>query len=142
MLVPFGLAALLALPGTVRAVQVHDLKGLEDIFGRYAPAGDCQRQPRIVVDESGLAFDVAGKTTKVTDPEYAASYGPHDYAGITKWIFPFRTSGGFPILMAFHDGEKPGALAITAQDEGWKGGPPLSPLNAALVKGSPYARCK
>jgi len=33
-----------------QAVEVTDLKGLEDIYGRYAPAGDCKRQPRIVVD--------------------------------------------------------------------------------------------
>lgn len=139
--VALALAATLAAAGTVAAVEVHDLAGLEDIFGTYAPGGDCKKQPRVVVDVSGLGFDVAGKTTKVTNPEYAASYGPHDYTGITRWIFPFRSKDGYPILMAFNDGEKPGALGITAQDEGWKGGPPLTPLNAALVKGSPYARC-
>ena len=38
--------------------------------------------------------------------------------------------------------EQQGALLIDPQDEGWAGGPPLSPRNKALVAGSPYARCE
>jgi len=141
-LAALGVFAALGAASAARAVEVHDLEGLEDIFGRYAPGGDCQRQPRIAVDVSGLAFEVAGKTTKVTNPEYAASYGGNSYEGIVKWIFPFRLRDGYPILMTFNDAEKPGVLTVTPQDEGWTGGPPLTPLNAALVEGSPYARCK
>lgn len=137
-----SVVAALLTAGPVRAVEVHDLKGLEDIFGRYAPAGDCKRQPLIMVDVTGITFTVNGKSEKVTNPEYAASYGPADYAGISKWIFPYRLKDGYSILMTFNANEKKGALLIDPQDEGYAGGPKLSPLNQALVSGSPYARCK
>ena len=52
----------------VAAVEMHDLKGLEQIFGRYAPGGDCTRQPRILVDVSGPFFELEGKTEKVINP--------------------------------------------------------------------------
>ncbi|MBI5040116.1 MAG: hypothetical protein HZB57_02600, partial [Gammaproteobacteria bacterium] len=91
---------------TLNAVEVTDLAGLEDIFGRYAPGGDCKRQPQVLVELSGLTFTVVGAPIKVTNPEYAASYGPADYAGISKWIFPFRIPDGYPILMTFNPNEK------------------------------------
>lgn len=131
------------IPAAAGAVEVENLEGLDDVFGRYAPGGDCQRTPRIVVDRSGIAFEgLAGDPARVTTVEYAASYGGNYYQGISKWIFPFRSSDGFPILMAFHADEKRGALAITPHDEGWPGGPPLAPRNKALVDGSPYALCR
>lgn len=133
---------LVFLAGVAQAVEVHDLKGFEDLFGRYAPAGDCKRQPQVVVDVTGFTFEIGGKPEKVTNPEFAASYGAQDYAGITKWFFPYRKGDGYPILMTFNGDEKKGTLAIDPQDEGYQGGPALSPRNAALVKGSPYARCK
>jgi len=134
-----GLALLAVASAT--AVEVTSLAGLEDIFGRYAPGGDCKRQPQILVELGGLTFEVAGATEKVTNPEYAAAYGPADYDGISKWIFPFRIADGYSILMTFNANEVKGVLLIEPQDEGWKGGPPLSPRNKALVDGSPYARC-
>ena len=66
--------ALLAL-ARAGAVEVTDLKGLEEIYGRYAPAGDCKREPRILVDASGLTFERGGQSEKATKVEYAASYG-------------------------------------------------------------------
>ncbi len=129
-------------PGTATAIEVTNLAGLEDIFGRYAPGGDCKRQPQILVELSGLTFELPGTTEKVTNPEYAVSYGANDYNGISKWIFPFRIADGYAILMTFNANEQKGALLIDPQDEGWAGGPPLSPRNKALVAGSPYARCR
>ena len=135
-----GLALLAAASAT--AVEVTSLAGLEDLFGRSAPGGDCKRQPQILVELSGLTFEIAGTTETVTNPEYAAAYGPADYDGISKWIFPFRIADGYSILMTFNANEEKGALLIEPQDEGWQGGPPLSPRNKALVDGSPYARCQ
>ena len=136
-----SVVALIAV-STASAVEVSNLAGLEDIYGRYAPSGDCNRQPQILVEFSGLTFEVAGKAEKVTNPEYAASYGARDYAGISKWIFPFRIANGYAILMTFNANERKGALHIDPHDEGWAGGPPLSPRNKVLVAGSPYALCK
>jgi hypothetical protein len=124
------------------AVEVHDLKGFEPLFGRYAPSGDCKRQPQFVVDVAGFTFEVGGKTEKVTNPEYAASFGGPEYQGTQVWFFPFRTSDGYEILMTFNAGEKSGAVTIDPQDQGYLGGPKASPRNAALLKGSPYAKCK
>lgn len=135
-----GLASMLAW-GAAQAIEVKDLKGFEALFGRYAPGGDCARQPQIVVDAHGFTFELAGARETVTNPEFAASYGGNFYEGITQWFFPFRSAQGYPILLAFNDGEKPGVLSVSAHDEGWRGGPPLGPRNQALVKGSPYAKC-
>lgn len=132
---------IMAMGTMAGAVEVTDLKGFEDLFGRYAPGGDCRRQPQILVEAAGMTFEVAGRSEKVTNPEYAASYGPADYQGISRWFFPFRIPDGYPILMTFNANEKKGSLLIEAQDQGWAGGPPLSPVNKALVEGSPYARC-
>jgi len=137
-----GLCAALAVSGAAGAVEVHDLKGLEDIFGRYAPGGDCKRQPQILVDVSGLTFEGAGATEKATNPEWAVGYGGEGYEGPARWIFPFRNGpDSYPILMTFNDG-KPGGLTITGHEEGYAGGPPFTPRNATLVKGSPYAKCQ
>lgn len=139
--IAFVLVALFAASAT-NAVEVSDLKGLESIFGRYAPGGDCKRQPQILVDVSGLTFEGAGKTEKVTNPEWAVSYGGDGYDGPARWIFPFRNAPDlYPILMTFNE-DKPGSLAIAGHEEGYAGGPPLTPRNATLVKGSPYAKCK
>lgn len=134
-----GLAVALSCSVT-QAIEVKDLKGFEALFGRYAPGGDCARQPQIV-DAAGFTFEVAGTREKVANPEFAASYGGNFYEGITQWFFPFRSAQGYPILLAFNDGEKRGVLSVSGHDEGWRGGPPFSPRNEALVKGSPYAKC-
>ena len=44
-------------------------------------------------------------------------------------------------MMTFNDEEKPGRLTVTGHDEGYRGGPKLSPRNQALLDGSPYQRC-
>jgi hypothetical protein len=137
-----ALAGALLFPGLAVAVEIDGLKDFESLFGRYAPAGDCSQQPQIVVRAAGFAFELDGKKEQATRVEFAASYGGNSYEGITLWFFPFRNANGWPIIMAFNAGEKPGMLTIEPNDEGWKGGPPLSARNQALVKGSPYAKCK
>jgi len=127
---------------TALAVEVTDLTGLEDIYGRYAPAGDCGRRPQVLVEQGGITIDRTGKPERLPKVEYAAGYNAADYDGIMKVIFPYTNTNGYPVVMFFNWKEQPGALEIQGQDEGWQGGPPLGPDNLALVKGSPYARCK
>jgi len=129
-------------PVVAGSVELTDLKGFERLFGRYGPSGDCAKQPRISVDTRGFTFETGGKPELVTNAEYAASYGAADYQGKSIWFFPFRLADGYSILMTFNDDEVDGRLTIAAHDEGYPGGPPLSPRNAALVKGSPYQKCK
>jgi len=85
--------------------------------------------------------DLKGATEKATRLEYAASYGGPEYQGSVQWFFPFRSANGYPVIMAFDPDTGTGVLTVEPHDEGWQGGPPLSTRNAALVKGSPYARC-
>lgn len=128
--------------GVAGAVEVSDMRGFEALFGRYAPGGDCAREPRVVVDATGIAVELKGATEKVTKLEYAASFGGPEYQGNIRWFFPFSSANGYPVLMAFDPDVKAGVLTVEPHDEGWQGGPPLSARNAALVKGSPYAKCK
>lgn len=137
-----AIAAALLLPGLSGSIEIEGLKEFAALHGRYAPAGDCTKKPQILVDASGFTFEVNGDKERATRVEFAASYGGNYYEGITQWFFPFRNASGWPVIMAFNAGEKPGVLTIEPNDEGWKGGPPLSARNQALVKGSPYARCK
>ena len=48
--------------GVANAVTLKTLKDsqLTDLYGIYAPGGDCKREPRIKVDDSGLAYEYAG----------------------------------------------------------------------------------
>ncbi len=127
---------------TAHAVELDGLKGLEGIFGRYAPGGDCKRQPQVVVDATGLTFEVGGKKETVTNPEQALGYMGPDYTGPDIWLFPFRLKDGYAILMTFNENAQLGTMTIAPQDEGYPGGPKLGPRNQALVSGSPYKRCK
>lgn len=140
------LLLLACAPLQAQAVEIDGMKGFEDLYGRYAPAGDCKRLPRIVVDAGGMTFEVAATKAQVTNPEFAASYfggAANTYEGISKVFFPFRTKPDYyPIMMTFNADEKRGVLVITGHEEGWKGGPPLAPRNQMLVSGSPYSRCK
>lgn len=138
--VVIGMAASLTA-GAAGAVEIGDMKGFEALFGRYAPGGDCAREPRVAVDATGIAVELKGATEKATRIEYAASYGGPEYQGSVQWFFPFRSASGYPVIMAFDPDAGTGLLTVEPHDEGWQGGPPLSARNAALVKGSPYARC-
>ena len=137
-----GLCGALMITGTAQAIDVKNLDGFEAIFGRYAPAGDCKRQPQIVVDKTGFTFETAGKTEKATHPEYAASYGGNFYEGISLWFFPyFDPDKDRPLLLTFNADEKKGVLAV-GTEYNYPGGPKLDAKYQALVNGSPYKVCQ
>jgi hypothetical protein len=137
-----GVAFALLLCNSAHGVTLGNLKDaqLDNIHGTYAPGGDCRREPRIMVDESGLAFSHAGNTTHSGNIEYALTFGGPEYAGISRWIFPFPVDDNDfgRVLLTFNPNEKAGTLAAEA-DLG--PGQRLSALQAALVASSPYARC-
>ncbi len=137
------LALAAALPRGSAAATLDGLDGFDAIHGRYAPGGDCGKEPRITADRTGLTFEVAGATQKASRVEHALSYFGPDYEGISLVIFPFAdAAGAYPIAMFFNADEEPGTLRIDGHEAGYPGGPPLDPRNAALVAASPYARCK
>jgi hypothetical protein len=134
--------ALLALVPSQQAsaITVTNLRNvhLDALFGRYAPGGDCKREPRITVDATGFTFTNGGRTAHPARFEHAVSYGPHDYAGISSWFFPFmKNDDDFgPVLMTFNANEKRGLLMIENERAGAG-----NPLYVALAKGSPYRKC-
>lgn len=138
------LAAVLGLalaPSLAGAIEVNKLEHMEGIYGRYAPGGDCKRQPQVVAELAGLTFENGDARHKVARIEYAASYLGNSYEGIGIWLMPLYGTER-PIVLNFNADEKPGALTIDGFDRGWKGGPPLSARHQALVDASPYRRCK
>jgi len=140
------LLILAQLDSQAAAVEITDMKSFEELYGRYAPQGDCNRQPRVIVDPGGITLDLAAEKVRVTNAEFAASFfggASEVYDGISKVFFPFRSKPDYyPIMMTFNADEKEGTLTIVGHEEGWKGGPALTPRNQALVSGSPYARCR
>lgn len=139
---PLAVLLCLALAPTLAgAIEVNKLEHMDSIYGRYAPAGDCKRQPQVVVELSGLTFHNGDAKHKVSRIEYAASYLGNSYEGIGIWLMPLYGTER-PIVMNFNADEKPGTLTIDGFDRGWKDGPPLSARHQALVDASPYRRCK
>jgi hypothetical protein len=134
--------ALLALVPSQQAsaITATNLRNvhLDALFGRYAPGGDCKREPRITVDATGFTFTNGGRTVHPARFEHAVSYGPHDYAGISSWFFPFmKNDDDFgSVLMTFNANEKRGLLMIENERAGAG-----NPLYVALAKGSPYRKC-
>ncbi|CAN5653865.1 hypothetical protein BH23PSE2_BH23PSE2_06180 [soil metagenome] len=140
---PYALALVLALtlaPSPASAIEVRNLEHLEDIFGRYAPGGDCTRQPQVLVEQSGLTFFNGAAKHKVARIDHAASFMGNYYEGIGIWLMPLYGTER-PIVMNFNAGEQRGALTIEGHDRGWNGGPPLTARHQAVVDASPYRRC-
>ena len=127
--------------GAATAAEVSDLKGWDALFGRYAPGGDCAREPRVVVDATGIAVEFKDATEKSTKLEHAISYGGPDYRGKSQWFFPFSSPNGWPVMVTFNAEEKEGVLTVEPHDEGYAGGPQLSARHQALVAASPYTKC-
>lgn len=142
IMIALGLSFFSAAAGSAHAIGLTNLEGFEQLFGRYAPAGDCKRQPHIVVDKTGFTFEVAGQTEKATQPEYAASYGGNFYEGISLWFFPYYDPNkDRPLLLTFNANEQKGVLAVDTEYN-YPGGPQLPTQYQALVDGSPYAVCR
>ncbi|KAB8198102.1 hypothetical protein FKV24_003765 [Lysobacter maris] len=139
----YRFAVLLGLALAAPAAQAEDplpANSFADSYGRYAPAGDCAREPRITVAVSGLEISIGGTSERIARPEVAWSYFGPGYQGIARALFPY-TGAERPVIILLNDGEVPGALRIDPHDRGYQGGPPLSARHQALVDGSPYGRC-
>ena len=85
-----GLLALYAGPSP--AIEVDNLDGFEQHFGRYAPGGDCAKQPRIAIDREGFSFEAGPALPKATRADYAASFRGNFYQGISLTFFDLDVS--------------------------------------------------
>jgi hypothetical protein len=132
--------ATLATATPVAAIEVENLDFMALHFGRYAPGGDCARQPQVVVERTSLAFENGEARHKVERFDHAASFGGVDYRGTGVWLMPLYGRER-PVLLNFNAGEQAGVLVIAPYDRGWPGGPALSARHRMLVDGSPYRKC-
>lgn len=140
-----ALAALLALGAGLAArpaaaIEVANLDGFEAHFGRYAPAGDCSRQPQIVVDRGGFAFEGGPALAKATHPEYAASFMGNFYQGSSLFFFPYAAEPR-PFLLTLNADEQPGVMKLEGYDHDYPGGPKLPDRYRPYIAGSPYRKC-
>jgi hypothetical protein len=133
-LVTPGLASL----GWALTASHLDPAQMGEIFGRYAPRGDCRAGPVITIDASGFDFELDGRTTHPARFEIAYAFMGQDYDGIGRFFFPFvRGDDDFgATTLTVNADEVPGKLTI-AND----GPPPISALQQALARASPYTRC-
>jgi len=100
-----------ALPDALAA----DLELPRDVYGQYAPAGDCAKQPRIIVNKVGVHLDTAaGKRGPLPIMVSYTFVGGARYSGIQIWVLVKH--GGknrwgddnTPVILTFNADEKPG----------------------------------
>ncbi len=96
-----------------------------DVYGRYAPGGDCMKQPRITVNKDGIHLDTAqGKRSPLPVMVSYTFVGGARYSGIQTWALVKH--GGknrwgddnTPVILTFNAGEKPGALTAEREEPG------------------------
>lgn len=135
------LGGALALCAPAMAIEVENLDGFEEHFGRYAPGGDCAKQPQVVVAREGFAFEGGPALPKATKPDYAASFMGNYYEGISLTFFPYAAEPR-PFALTLNADEKPGTLTLQAYDFDYQGGPRLPDKYRPYIAASPYAKCK
>lgn len=122
-----------------------DLSIPDEIYGSYAPGGDCSRQPRVTVGKEGLFLDTAaGKSGPLPVSVCYSCAGGARYEGIQRWIYVKYGKdkwGGdnMPVTFMFNHGEKKGAMEVVHDDT------LKTPLGAAMnqaVQAKAYRICR
>lgn len=115
-----------------------------EIYGAYAPAGNCQQAPRVVVSAAGAFIESqAGKSGPLpVDVCYSCAGGAR-YEGIERWLLvkmgKNQWGDNFPVTLRFNAGEQAGRLEV---DYDKTTGTPLGVPLFDIVKASPLSRCK
>ena len=133
-------ACLLLYCGPSAAIEVDNLGAFEQHFGRYAPGGDCTKQPQITIDRAGFAFTGGPDLPKATRPDYAASFMGNFYEGSSLFFFPYPEQPR-PFLLTLNADETPGVVKLEVFDHDYPGGPRLPDKYRPYIAGSPYGRC-
>lgn len=116
-----------ALPVWVVAPIAYaaDLQLPPDIYGNYAPGGDCAKQPRITVNKAGVHVDTAsGQRGPLPIMVSYTFVGGARYSGIQIWALVKH--GGknrwgddnTPIILTFNANEKRGELTAERENPG------------------------
>ena len=94
----------------------------EELYGRYAPGGDCSKQPRIEVGKTGVFIDTAaGRQGPLPVSVCYSCAGGAQYEGIQQWVYVKYGKdkwGGdnMPVIMMFNAEEKRGLVSIEHDD--------------------------
>lgn len=111
-----GFVAALFLPAIANAA---DLELPPEVYGSYAPGGDCSKQPRISVNKAGVHLDTAsGKRSPLPIMVSYTWAGGARYEGIQTWALVKH--GGKdrwgddnkPVILTFNAYEKRGDLLV------------------------------
>lgn len=120
-------------------VQAQSLPIPLDVYGIYAPQGNCTQEPRVIVNPSGTFIESKGtKTGPLSVDVCLTCAGGVRYNGIERWLF-LQNGKISPLLLRFNADEKPGHLVMSKND------PANSPLNhslQAILKASSLERCQ
>lgn len=106
-------ALLLATPALSQSIPVP-----KELYGRYAPGGDCTRQPRVIASAAGVFLETAaGKAGPLPVDVCFSCAGGARYEGIQIWVmvkYGKDKWGGdnMPVTMMFNDGERRGSLLV------------------------------
>jgi hypothetical protein len=126
-----------------QALPLSSLKdqGLDNIFGSYAPSGDCSKGPRVVIDENGMMFRANGRDVRPQRVEYALTFMGASYDGITAVFFPFPTSNNDfgRVIMFVNDDEKQGVVRFEAD---LPQGQRADPFHAAFTNAAIFSLCQ
>jgi hypothetical protein len=131
----FAIVAAQALP-----LSKFKDQGVDHIFGSYAPGGNCSKEPRVVIDQTGMLFRAKGREVKPQSVEYALTFMGASYDGITAVFFPFPVSNNDygRVIMFVNDDEKPGVIRFDAD---LPPGERLDPFHAAFTNGGLFTLC-
>ncbi|MBB4632957.1 hypothetical protein [Sphingosinicella soli] len=94
----------------------------EELYGRYAPGGDCSLQPRIEVGKPGVFIDTAaGRQGPLPVSVCYSCAGGARYEGIQRWVYVKYGKdkwGGdnMPVIFMFNAQEKRGLVHIEHDD--------------------------
>jgi hypothetical protein len=126
-----------------------DAQLLSEVYGSYAPSGDCLKQPRINVDKTGIHLDTAaGKRGPLPMSVSLTWIGGASYSGIQTWAL--IKHGGkdrygddkTPVVLTFNAGEKRGVLTAERTGSGKERPATLDgPLNS-IVQAAGFRLCR
>ena len=121
----------------------------QDVYGSYAPAGDCRNKPYIIVNQTGVHLDtLTGKRGPLTITVSYTWIGGATYDGIQTWALVHH--GGKdrwgedhrPVILTFNAKERRGVLTVERTGAGNERPVSLDGPLSSIVKASSFERCK
>ena len=110
----------------------------KELYGTYAPQGNCRLEPRLTVNPAGTFIESHGtKTGPILVDVCLTCAGGARYNGIERWLF-VQTGKISPVLLRFNADEKPGHVIVSKNDPA---SAPLTSPFVSLLKAASLERC-